>query len=1109
MSFTLERIRRITADLEPLIILRREPVSGWLYREEPQRPWVAGSTVPLVGDGSGRFAPAAGLVGSPGTYGFAAARPAAAGEDGWQPLDPERGWGGYRRHFSFEIEFQVPGWAAGEALELHLATGIDSGWNADNPQFAVYVNGELRMGFDTNHRAIRLSDAAAEGGSYRVRLEAYTANYRDRLVLNGSLVTIDRETEAFWYDLSVPLGVAELLPESDDNRGLILRTLNDCINRVDLRQAGSAASRASIREARAWLERTFYQGVCRTEQKPTVYAVGHTHIDIAWLWTLDITADKTVRTFSGMLELMRRYPDFIFMSSQPQLYRFIERFAPQLLPEIEARVAEGRWEPEGAMFVEPDCNLASGEALVRQVTTGIAYFAERFGRRPRILWLPDVFGYSAALPQILQGANIPYFMTTKISWNETNQLPMDTFTWEGIDGSTVLTHFSPSRHYIRPGEKHAWFTTYNAELGPSHVLGAWQRYQQKDINDFVLMTYGYGDGGGGPTVEMLENLKRFGRGIPGAPVVKPSTALDFFEKLEATAGASPQLPHWRGELYLELHRGTYTSMARNKKSNRRGEYGLLALETLAAIAALETGAAWPADELAEGWEILLRNQFHDILPGSSIHEVYEDSRDEYERLEALVESGITERLAALAAHCGLGQEHVIVFNPTETRGSLEVRLPENFALVSSVRDAGGRGLPVQETADGRTVFVADADGIGLAAYTVEGVVADPEAAAPVGTELGADFAAQHYKAVDPDGYVLENEGLRLVFAANGELDSIWDKDAGREVLPSGKRGNRLVIYEDRPRDWENWEISSYYREKYWPVDEVAHFRLVEDGPLFKTVEISRPCLDSLIVQRVRLASHRRGQVDFDTRIDWRNERLLLKALFPLDINATSATYEIQYGAVTRPISENTSWDQARFEVVMHKWLDVAEYGYGVSLLNDAKYGCHVRDGEVGLTLLKSGTMPNPTADQERHHFTYSLYAHAGTWQEAGTVQRANDLNRPPYTHAVCAGGTAAPAGAELPASWLLSAGDGVRIEVFKRADSDPKRWLLRAYESYGGRSEADFTFARPLVSVTPCNLLEEAIGEDIVPAGGTGQGEGGFRAGFKPWQIRSFLVTFA
>ncbi len=1089
LRFARERINRIVQDLQAEIYPERQRLENWLIREVEGHQWQAGSTMPLRGDGTGRRVPYRDLINTPGTYGYAAQEQAQEGQNGWRRLAADERWGGKRKTFHLQTTYTVPAFADGRELFFHLSTDGEQGWDALNPQFSCYLDGQLVQGIDINHREVRLHEKAVAGEAHTLHIEAYTADREEPIQVTCELYNIDREVQGLYYDLKVPLGVAELLEEDDENRLEILNSLNDAINLIDTRRMGSPEFHNSVKETRAWLEESFYQRLCSTEKKPTIYAVGHTHIDIAWLWTLDVTADKTVRSFSTMLQLMNEYPEFIFMSSQPQLYEFIERYAPQLMLEIERRVKEGLWEVEGAMYVEADCNISSGEGLARQLLYGKRYFRERFGYDCQILWLPDVFGYSAALPQLLRQAGVPYFMTTKISWNETNRVPYDTFQWEGIDGTTVLTHFAPPREYVRPGEKRSWFTTYNSMLNPTQTLGAWQRFQQKDVSNEILMTYGWGDGGGGTTKKMLETARRLKRGIPGAPVIKQAKALDFFQAIDEHVGQNPRLPRWIGELYLEYHRGTYTSMARNKKSNRRGELGLQSLEFLASLAAIECNERYPYDLLSEAWEIVLRNQFHDILPGSSIFEVYEDSRDEYARVEALIHEGAEQALRALAKAYGVGEGSILLANASDTGAPQLYELPAEIQDYSAVM-AHGQRYELQRLGNGRLAFVAEMEPYSLEQF-----------------ELIQDEAVEAVEEeVEAEGYELENEQMKLSFAANGELASIYDKRAERELLKPGQLGNRLVIYEDRPHNYENWDINNYYTEKSWPVDSLASFRLVESGPYAQAVEIKRPCLDSEIVQIVRLNAIS-GTVDFETKIDWKNHNLLLKALFPLAIHAHEANFEIQYGSVKRSLVRNTSWDEARFEVVMHKWLDFAEYGYGVSFLNDCKYGCHVFDGEVGLTLLKSGTYPNPTTDQEQHQFCYSLFPHQGSWQEAGTLEKAYQLNQKPFCHIAQGEVGEAVSG---PASFVSSSNPAVHIEVFKQAEDQEAdgsaAYILRAYEAFGGQAPTTFYFTREVKSAEPVNLLEESAPE--VDTEGGLQDAHELEATFKPFQIRSWKLKF-
>lgn len=441
-------------------------------------------------------------------------------ESKWRAMTDKEIWGGNQERYYFRTIVSVAPQQAGKALVYELRTGREGEWDAVNPQFLAYVNGEIRQGLDVNHREILLSPCAGEGEQYEILLSAFTGENNFWLHLESETKTLLRDVEKYYYDLRVPYEVARLLPKDSDEYLCIIQALNESLNLLDLRQVHSQAFFDSLARAQDYLEKEFYQKRCGGKS-PVICCVGHTHIDVAWLWTLKTTQDKAVRSFSTVLEMMEQYPEYKFMSSQPQLYKYVKENAPAVYEKIKERVREGRWEPEGGMFVEADCNIASGEALVRQFLHGVRFFDQEFGRPSKILWLPDVFGYSAALPQIMKKCGIDYFMTTKISWNEFNKMPYDTFLWEGIDGTQVLTHFMPARDYgvgAKEGSAETeHFTTYNAMLNPSQMKGSWQRYSQKYLNDQVLISYGYGDGGGGPTTEMLENQRRLCRGIPRLP----------------------------------------------------------------------------------------------------------------------------------------------------------------------------------------------------------------------------------------------------------------------------------------------------------------------------------------------------------------------------------------------------------------------------------------------------------------------------------------------------------------------------------------------------------------------------------------------------------------
>lgn len=1030
MQFLYERLRRLTNDLGRLVYPQNQRLEGVRYRLQDDKI----SDIKAIDVSNWAVL------------------------EGNQTLRADRS-----KYYYFVIDFIIPEAFDGKTVVFRIGTAEDKIWDSSNPQLLFFLDGELRQGFDEHHHEALVVESAVAGRPYRIVLQSYTGDGGFRIQPHCRLSVLDRATERYYYDVKVPLDVAVHLPFDGSDHLHIINALNNSLNLLDLRKSGSPEYYASLAEAQRYLTEAFYDKYSDPNKNPVIYAVGHTHIDVAWLWTLTVTEDKTVRSFASALELMREYPEYTFMSSQVQLYKFVEKNAPEIFSQIQARVAEGRWEVEGAMYLEADCNIASGESLVRQVVYGKRYFKEKFNKDNEIMWLPDVFGYSAALPQILKLAAVPYFMTTKISWSETNKMPYDSFQWQGIDGSKVLTHFIPTREVNRPAIPghfaNAHFTTYNGDLAPEQTMGAWQRYSQKNINDFALMAYGHGDGGGGTTREMIENGRRLAKGLPGTPRIHFSTALEFFRKLDETVSRHRHLPQWSGELYLEYHRGTYTSMGRNKLKNRRSEYMLQNLEFYSALAGILADANYPRDVLAEGWEILMRNQFHDILPGTSIKEVYDDSDREYARLAEIVSEKTSELRNLISKQVGSSNDGLIVFNPTSFVQSGAVSLEGDSEGHTALRAVGGDEISaLQDTVDGQRVFFAK--GVPAYGYTVY---------------EWADRDGNTYEKsrIDPDGYVLENDYIEITFNPKGQFARVWDKKSCRDVLQPGQAGNVLMTYEDRPHNYENWDINNYYVEKSWAVDALSSFELVEDGPVRKTIRIVRPYLDSTITQYVHLY-HESGRLDIKNDIDWKQERIMMKALFPVNVYTHEATFEIQYGHVKRQTHYNTSWDQARFEVPVHKWLDVSEYGYGVSFLNDCKYGCHVHNSVVGLTLLKSGTHPYADADKERHVFTYSLIAHSGTWQEANVLGEAYNLNNP-LTATPLQSASDKQDGAT--AFSLISTDEpGITVETVKQAE-DTDDTVIRIYESFGQSHEATFSLAFDASEIKVVNLLEEEIGE--------------------------------
>ena len=890
-----------------------------------------------------------------------------------------------------------------------------------------------------NHRECLITRSGKAGETLTIDLQAYTGIMHEEFALRTQIEEIDAEIEKLYYDLWVPLAAFSRMEADDKNRKDIEYVLNETINLLDLRTPYSEGFYRSVREASAYIQKALYEDMAGYEDVIAT-CIGHTHIDVAWWWTVAQTREKVGRSFATVLKLMDEYPNYKFMSSQPQLYAFLKERYPELYEKAKQRIKEKRWEPEGGMWVEADCNLTSGESLVRQFMHGKRFFKEEFGVDNRILWLPDVFGYSGALPQIMKKCGIDYFMTTKLAWNQFNKVPYDTMMWRGIDGTEVLTHLITTLGVSQPIKD--YFTTYNGMLHPDAIMGGWMRYQNKDINNDILVSYGYGDGGGGPTREMLETSIRMEKGIKGIPKVRQEFSRTYFEELEERVKGDRRLPVWEGEFYFEYHRGTYTSMARNKRSNRKAELGLMDLELLSVLA--QAQAAYPAEELDRMWKKVLINQFHDILPGSAIHEVYEVTKEEYAALQKEIKALEEERLHALV---GDG-EGITIFNTTGHDRSDIVELGEIHA--EALKDAEGVIYPVQKTAEGAVVYVEHLPSKGYKTF------------AAVSSEI-----EQKTPFVLVDDHTLETPFYTIHLDAEGRFDRIYDKENDREVLQDGKKGNQFRMYEDKPMCFDNWDVDIYYTEKYWDVNDVISMEWTECGLVRATLEMERKESNSVIHQKIHFYADSR-RIEFETYVDWKEHQTLLKVHFPVNVHTDEATFDVQFGNLTRKVHTNTSWDKARFESCGQKWIDLSEGHYGVSMLNDCKYGHSVKDSDMALTLIKSGIEPNPVADQEEHYFTYAIYPHAEKWQEAKTVEQAYDLNQPAIA---VAGGK--------PGSLLSKASvdrSNVVLETIKCAESG-HGIIIRMYESENALTKTNLVVEGNYNKAFACNLLEEEEAE--------------------------------
>lgn len=962
-------------------------------------------------------------------------------------VEPHSYWGRWRSDFILYGHFEVPSdWDRRAPVALHLPLGEAGDFS--HPETLAYIDGAPYAACDRHHQEIILPREFRDGRAHELSLHGWTglggfsgADPATQLFMGScAVVEIDQPLRDFLTKARVALEVTRHLEDRDPAKGRLLTALDDAFKILDTREPFDERIYGSVAEAGAALSRGIERAGPPLDIE--VLATGHAHLDVAWLWTLGQTRRKAGRTFHTTLALMEQFPEYHFTQSQPQLYEYVRAGYPDLFEGIKKCVAAGRWEPIGGMWIEADCNITGAESLARQFLLGRSFFVEHFGSSAEspVLWLPDVFGYCWALPQLIKEAGLEYFMTIKIGWSQYNRLPYDSFWWQGLDGTRVLTHFSTT-----PTD-YAFASTYNAEATPGEVIGTWTNFQQKEVRQQLLMIYGYGDGGGGPTREMLENIRAM-EAFPSTPRAHQGSVGEFFRRLEADAG--PDLPTWNGELYLEIHRGTYTTQSRNKRANRKSEFALHDAEFLGAFAATMDGTFdYPTEQLTEAWKLLCLNQFHDIIPGSSIGEVYVESLEQYDRIMELA-ADVRER--ALKSLGSSGGGDLLLVNPTSfSRDDLALwpgRLPSGRHL----ERPDGSPVLTQSTAEGTWVTAGPLD-----PFSVTPLVIGDGELEPGSTRVSATEGT------------LENELVRVELNEAGDVARILDKVNDREVLPEESIANQFQAFEDRPLEWDAWDVDIFFDDKVWTSEPAQSVEVVESGPLRACLEIRRRILHSDYVQRVTLA-HNSARIDFETTIDWRERHVLLKVAFPVQVLSPVATFEIQWGNVQRPTHHNTSWDWARFETCAQKWADLSEGDYGVSLLNDCKYGHDVRDNILRLSLLRSPTAPDPEADQGEHRFVYSLLPHAGS-VGTETIASAYALNDP-LAVAEPFGDGPSGSGPGAATSFVAVDHDNVVIETIKGAE-DGRGVIVRMYESLRRRSRVVLTAGVPLAAAWRTNVLE-------------------------------------
>ncbi|MFC5529932.1 alpha-mannosidase [Cohnella yongneupensis] len=904
----------------------------------------------------------------------------------------------------FRFEGKVPAAAKGKKVVLLL--------DIHGEMLVVDKNGIPYRGLTTKNSTFDLTlglpgkrvvevSACAEGGE-TVDLWADGAcndlfgNFKDGTIKEANIAICNENYRHLYFDWEVLSELAEQLPDTSARKSQVVQTLYEAslvIAEINPETAGKASDMLK-RE----LERK------GGDPALEVSAIGHAHIDLAWLWPIRETVRKGARTFATALRNMEEYPDYVFGASQPQLYQWMKDQYPELYEQVKERIKEGRWEAQGAMWVEPDTNVSGGEALIRQILYGKRFFQQEFGKEMKVLWLPDVFGYSGSLPQLLKKSGVDYMMTQKLSWSAYNAHPHHSFFWEGIDGTRVLTHLPPE-------------DTYNSPAAPRSLVKIESSYLDRNVSGHALMLFGIGDGGGGPGEEHLERLARE-KNLSGLPQVVQESSLAFFHKLEREAD---RFQTYKGELYLEKHQGTLTTQGRNKWYNRKLEKGLRELEYVSSLLWALDGVPYPADKLEQIWKEVLLYQFHDILPGSSITRVYDESLERYavlyEEVSALTKEAY-ERLAGLSGWNG----EAAVFNSLPWERDAWIKQGEDWHKVAVPAMSG---LSVKEAI--RETSVA-----GMSASERE----------------------------------LENDALVARFNAEGHLVSLYDKKHRREAVYPGEAANVFTIYHD---DGDAWDFPQDFRDRLAGTMKLAKNEAYVEGP-HAVLEQTYQYGESSLKQKIVLTAGE-NVLRFETEAEWKESGKMLRVAFPVNVFSDEVNCDIQFGFVKRPTTRNTMIEFAKDEICAHHYIDLSQYDYGVALLNDSKYGHSVRGRVIDLNLLRSPPYPDPLADRARHSFTYALYPHEGNLIDAGVTRKGYELNVP----LTLTEGRTDRVGSHKPVQLIAIDNQRVMLETVKKAE-DSDRLIFRLFETAGTHARTKISFGLPCASIEEANLMEEPIG---------------------------------
>ncbi|KAI7899040.1 glycosyl hydrolases family 38 N-terminal domain-containing protein [Cokeromyces recurvatus] len=935
----------------------------------------------------------------------------------------------------FHVQIKIPKEFVGEEVQLI--------WNADNEAMIWSMEGVPLQGLtggagsDARHEYILTTNA--EGGEI-IQLYIEMACNGMFGAANGligppdpdrffnltevDLVVPNKLAWNLLYDFQIILGMARDFPEDSLRGTQALYTANNIVNAFIPDDDNSILKGLEI--AHEFLK------LRNGEAQHEIYAIGHCHIDTAWLWPFEETIRKAARSWSSQINLMDRYPDYKFVCSQAQQYQWIKERYNKLWERMIEKVALGQFLPTGGTWVEMDTIMPSGESLCRQFLLGQRFFEQNFGKRCKVFWLPDSFGYSPQLPQLVKLADMDYFFTQKLSWNNVNKFPLTTFWWIGLDGSKVLTHMAPSE-------------TYNAQCTPEELVRSLMNHRDKMYSNTSLLVYGNGDGGGGPVAGMIERLRRM-RNIDGLPKTEMALTTHFYQQIEMT---SKELPYWKGELYFELHRGIYTTQAFCKKLNRSCEFLLRDIEMLATFAMLlyPDQFQYPQVEFTEFWKLLNLTQFHDVISGSAIEMVYEDCLQMFTKIDVLGKQ-IRYDLLTLLLHETRKESdklHVSTMPVNSYAKSLAV-----INTLAWEREAVVLEVPLKEFDD--TSIVKQFSAFGQSGYVL---VTHIPAISAIGVPLSVptsinDSERTKVQTDSQSNIMMENALIRATFDQSGHLIHLYDKQLERELIKAGERGNVFRLYEDVPLFWDAWDVEIYHLEKYKTIEE-GSVQILEQGPLRASILIEKEISKTSRLRQIVVLNIHSQRLDFETEVDWNENRQFLKVEFAWDIMTDHVNYECQYGYVQRPTHYNTSWESAKFEVVAHKYADMSEYGYGVALLSDCKYGFSAYQNCMRLSLLRSPKAPDSNCDVGHHSFKYAIYPHPNHFLQSNVVQEGYNFNSPLITRVIAEDKTFDLKSA-LP-QFRIENAPNVVLDTIKKAE-DSNHVIMRIYEAYGGHAQA-------------------------------------------------------